>query len=64
MKTLKISKELHDFVVNQAAQDRTLPARELSHQEEIVKDVLGQEAPSKQAFKSLIDLYHAEKRAA
>ncbi len=56
--------ELQDFVITQAAEDAALPSSELRHQEKLVADVIGQEAPTSQAAKGLLDLYHAEKRAA
>jgi hypothetical protein len=56
--------ELKDFVTHQAAEDAVLPSSERSYQEELVTDVLGQEAPNDQALKELLDLYHTEKQAA
>lgn len=56
--------ELQDFVVHQAAEDAALPASERSHQEELVADVLGQEAPNNKVRNELLDLYHTEKQAA
>lgn len=54
--------ELKDFVTHQAAEDAALPPSERSYQEELVTDVLGQEAPSSKALKELLDLYHTEKQ--
>ena len=55
--------DLVKFVTDQAAEDAALPAGEKSYQEELVADVLTQEAPNNKAFKELIDLYHTEKQA-
>jgi len=56
--------ELKDFVKTQAEEDSALPASEKSYQEELVADVLSQEAPSDKARSELLDLYHAETQAA
>lgn len=56
--------ELQDFVTHQAAEDAALPSSERNYQEKLVTDVLGQEAPSGKAFKDLLDLYRAERKAA
>ena len=55
--------ELKDFVTHQAAEDAALPASERAYQEELVADVLGQEAPNSRALKELLELYHTEKQA-
>lgn len=52
--------ELKDFVIHQAAEDAVLPASERSHQEELVSDVLDQEAQNDKVRSELLDLYHAE----
>ncbi|HLG91326.1 MAG TPA: hypothetical protein VI336_04180 [Candidatus Saccharimonadales bacterium] len=54
--------ELKDFVTHQAAEDAVLPPTERSYQEELVADVLEQEAPNSKALKELLDLYHTEKQ--
>lgn len=56
--------ELKDFVTHQAAEDAALPVSERSYQEELVADVLGQEAPNSRALKELINLYRTERQAA
>lgn len=55
--------ELKDFVTQQAAEDAHLSAGERSYQEELVTDVLNQEAPNSKTLTELLDLYRAEKRA-
>ena len=62
--TTEALSELQDFVTHQAAEDAALPSSERGHQEKLVTDVLGQEAPNGQALKELIDLYRTEKQAA
>jgi hypothetical protein len=64
MTTAQTINELHDFVTTQAAEDAVLSPSERSYQAELVTDVLKQEAPNNQAFKKLLDLYHAERQAA
>lgn len=56
--------ELKDFVIHQAAEDAGLSPSERTYQEDLVADVLGQEAPSSKAVKELLDLYRTEKLAA
>ena len=56
--------ELKDFVIDQAAEDAALPVGERTYQEELVADVLSQEAPNDKVRSELLDLYHAEKQAA
>ena len=56
--------DLQNFVKNQAAVDASLPRSEIKYQEELVKDVLSQEAPNGKALKDLVALYRAEKLAA
>jgi hypothetical protein len=56
--------ELKDFIMHQAAEDAVLSPSERSYQEELVADVLGQEAPSNQALKQLLDLYRTQRQAA
>lgn len=56
--------ELKKFVIDQAAEDAALPSGERRHQEQLVTDVLKQEAPSTRALNELIALYHTEKQAA
>ena len=55
--------ELQDFVTHQAAEDAALPVGERDYQEELVADVLSQEAPNGKALKELLDLYKTEKQA-
>ena len=54
--------ELKDFVTHQAAEDAVLSPSERNYQEQLVADVLGQEAPNSKALKELLDLYHTEKQ--
>jgi hypothetical protein len=56
--------DLIDFVTHQAAEDAVLPPGERSHQEALVSDVLGDEAPNNKAFKELLALYRTERQAA
>ena len=56
--------ELHDFVTHQAVEDARLTPSERKYQEELVKNVLGQEAPNDQAFRKLLKIYRTEKLAA
>jgi hypothetical protein len=56
--------ELKDFVTHQAAEDVALSPSERSHQEELVADVLSQEAQSDKIRSELLDLYHTETQAA
>ena len=55
--------DLQDFVTHQAVEDAVLPPSERKYQEELVKDVLGQEAPNDRVFKRLIKLYRSQKQA-
>ncbi|MBX4201580.1 hypothetical protein KW803_01635 [Candidatus Saccharibacteria bacterium] len=64
MTTTQTINELHDFVTTQATEDAILPPSERKHQEALVADVLGQEAPSSQALKDLLDLYRTKRQAA
>jgi hypothetical protein len=57
-------KELQDFVTHQAAEDAVLPAGERSHQEALVSDVLGDEAPNSKSYKELLTLYRTARQAA
>ncbi|OGL24748.1 hypothetical protein A3A68_01860 [Candidatus Saccharibacteria bacterium RIFCSPLOWO2_01_FULL_48_13] len=56
--------ELQEFVSYQAAEDAVLSPGERKYQEELVKDVLGQEAPNKQILQKLLKLYRTERQAA
>lgn len=56
--------DLIDFVKDQAAEDAALPANERRYQEELVADVLDQEAPNDKVRSELLDLYHAETQTA
>lgn len=64
MTTTETINELREFVIDQAAEDAVLPPSERNHQEELVTDVLGQEAPNDQAFEKLLELYRTEKQTA
>lgn len=56
--------ELKDFVIHQAAEDAGLSPSERTYQEDLVADVLGQEAANSKTEKALLDLYRTEKLAA
>lgn len=56
--------DLQDFVTHQAAEDAVLSPNERKYQEELVKDVLGQEAPNGLALKKLLELYRIKRQAA
>lgn len=64
MKTSTTVNELIAFVKHQAAADAALPSNERRYQARLVADVLGQEAPSSQALKKLLELYRSERQAA
>lgn len=56
--------ELRGFVTDQAVEDAVLSPSERSYQEQLVADVLGQEAPNSQALKELLELYRTKRQAA
>lgn len=49
--------ELHEFVLQQAADDAALPLGDRRHQAEVVADVLGQELLQPDIRKGLLDDY-------
>lgn len=56
--------ELREFVTDQAVEDASLSSSERKYQTELVKDVLGQEAPNQKAFNMLLELYRTERQSA
>lgn len=63
MTTKQIITDLQDFVSVQAAEDAALPSNERRYQEQLVADVLGQEAPNNRALNELLALYKTKRRA-
>jgi hypothetical protein len=56
--------DLQNFVTTQAAENAALPSDEWKYQDELVEDVLSQDAPNAKALKDLVDLYRTERQAA
>lgn len=56
--------DLIDFVTHQAHEDAALSANERRYQEEVVTDVLNEEAPNSKVVRELLKLYRTEKQAA